>query len=852
MILYDIIEYDNKLIFFDQTENITDLQKIKITALPIDAEQIKTTFKVRATDTMSGLSSIYDQEIILTIFKKVYDDNSIFGYNGNNEGLTGSSSYFSFYGIISSEGNITYQIDDISCPYISFDKYHNILEDEQIKINFLIVNEEETCSFNVYAYNDLIGKRQFCETIYVTIKLKNNSPNDFVINPRIHNNAIEGQYYYGSTLITGINSPTTWIITNGEGSIDGINYSSSGIVNNNQVINVRAQADYSGEKVLKLTVFDKSADMTIVTKEIRVPNILNLYPSYHDNCIENREYISYGFVQGINTISSWKIINGEGSVDGGLTYSNDGEIGNNQTILVKGKANKYGTNVVSLLIDGFKKVDMMINTVLDKIPDCISINPPIHVNCQEDMYYYGTALITGINTEVTWSVEHGEGSTNDSDYRTTGKINNGETIKLRAKIKDNQQWTFVKLNINGISGVMVLDKFVKNEIRDDCDCFIIDPPIHENAIVGEEYSGTTTITGLTTEVPFVVKNGAVSINNGPFVTAGVVKNNDELLIKTIAINELRSTILTIGNKSAAMTIIPTSGFNQIPDCFSIIPPVYNEVEIGKEYYGTARITGINKKTVWVVSNAVASSDGGKTFSQTGLVEDRQTIIIKAIGSSKSKLVEMTIGNRYATMILNPYEEDKEINVNVDVINNVTQDVDSDCTGGQCGGSSPTPTPTPTPTPSTTNPSPTPSPTVTPTVTPTPTPTPNCSQIGLKPYAKGGTNPLPDFSVNFRDRTEYDFKLDGAYAAKDIKNTSWVVIQTHDCAGRAMNPEIPNYNFDIMNETKTSATVDIGTWLNTTGTGIGCGSGSDLRKYKVQAKVEFNNGSTCDINSNSYR
>lgn len=694
-IYYEIYDYDSSIIDFDKTTDITDLSNIRMIVKKTN-ERKEVSFKVRAVDRITEQKTDFPKPFVIIVNKNVPPDVSNFVYNGPIEGKANTTDTVFFYGVVDSftgVDDLNYSIRNINGNGIAFNKIDNIKELEKVQITYLDVESDTDTTFEVFVSDGKYNGTVHCANINIKTIASNIIPDPLFIDPPIHLNVKENEYYYGTTVVTGINDIATFSIENGEASLDGgENYVTSGLINPNQSMTIRGIANDTVNTV-KLFISGEEAVMTIVntTKQL---NDFILIPSVHHNAIYDNFYYSSAIITGILDRSNWVIDNGEGSVDGGLSFNKTGVIYPNQTLIVRGKANISGSNIVTVTVDNNKTGVMTINTDQDISPDCYLLEPLAHEVVEKDRYYYSTTLITGINDAVTWSVDEGEGSVDGGNtFSKSGEVRNNQVIIVRSKPDINKKKRVI-LNVNGKTSFMLLNGVEEELSLDEPDCFSIIPPVHDNTELDKEYSGVATITGIEGKVKWIVNNGEGSTDGINWSISGVVENNQKIYVRGFGKSTLNNVSLHIGKQCAYMLLIPREESEELysPCCIRIVPPVHLNVEIGEQYTGKAMITGLSGDAYFTIIDGYVLNQNGNEV-QTGIVQNGQELTIVGIGDKVIKSVGLTINDKSAFMTMIPKEVVNDDDGNEDSVNEVTQDVTKECCN--CGTST-TPTPTPPP------------------------------------------------------------------------------------------------------------------------------------------------------------
>ena len=194
-----------------------------------------------------------------------------FHYHGPTEAKENTYQFFTFYGATDyygSQDNIRYSITNVQGGTITFNKTSDIFPNTPISCFFLSVNQDTTNVFTVSATDISTNTTIEAQKITVITKKTDNTLNETKLYPLVHIDAIPDKEYISSVILKGINDDAQWTVTNGLGSINGVDFYESGFIKNNQTLFVKGVCPNSGVKTVVVNVNNLSLPMVIMTRDV--------------------------------------------------------------------------------------------------------------------------------------------------------------------------------------------------------------------------------------------------------------------------------------------------------------------------------------------------------------------------------------------------------------------------------------------------------------------------------------------------------------------------------------------------------------------------------------------------------
>lgn len=255
--------------------------------------------------------------------------------------------------------------------------------------------------------------------------------------------------------------------------------------------------------------------------------------------------------------------------------------------------------------------------------------------------------ITGIDSEVTVSIEGGEYALNGGDFTTeSSQAINDSTIQVRILAADSfASQKEAKLTV----GTEIFTFTVLTESKDETPDTIAFASREGVAIGSLQTSDVATISGVNGEVAIRIEGGEYSLNEGEFTQAsGLAKNDDTVQVRVTAANEYASTTeakLTVGTQTVSF-LVSTESKDTTPDDYEF--DHQNELKINTQVLSnTVTITGIDSDIPLSVENGLYSLNGAAFTNSDGVINEDDTIQLQATSASnygQAVTVTLTVGS----------------------------------------------------------------------------------------------------------------------------------------------------------------------------------------------------------------
>ena len=459
---YELIEYDKDLLSFSKDKKIFVDENITLTTkeLPETIESQSTYFKIRSIDPNTGKRIIYPNMYQISVYKRKRQDTldiKKFAHTVEKEYLENTNTIVKFYGL---DDNVRYSISNVT-DSLKFNRIKNIRNHQEVQLSVINLIGNNVQGFDVYGTID--GKTTLIKRIYVRVIKIDDVPDNFTLYPQTHKDTISHQFYSSSVTITGINVPVNFSVTNGEASLDNKNFSTHGVVNNNQVLIVRSFGE-NYKKTVTLSVGTKQSSIELEPLIKIQPNVDNFHYHGPTEAKENtyQFFTFYGATDyyGSQDNIRYSITNVQG---GTITFNKTTDIFPNTPISCFFlSVNQDTTNVFTVSATDIATnttIEAQKITVITKKTDNTfnetKLYPLVHIDAIPDKEYISSVILKGINDDTQWTVTNGLGSINGVDYMESGFVDNNQTLFVKGVCPNNGVKTVV-VNVNNLSLPMVI------------------------------------------------------------------------------------------------------------------------------------------------------------------------------------------------------------------------------------------------------------------------------------------------------------------------------------------------------------------------------------------------------------
>ena len=306
----------------------------------------------------------------------------------------------------------------------------------------------------------------------------------------------------------------------------------------------------STRKTTSISVGSTTSSWRITTKSSpqEIPNNFD-FNDVQDAPLETYVESNVVTITGINSqVTVSAPTNGfESSVDGGPFDGSIKTIDNGQTLKLRVLTSDIlgDTKITQITAGGSPIVDWSVVNVLtaDNNPDYFDFLD--RINQPAGAYVISNSLtITGINVPTAVTVTNGAQFRIDGGaWTTSGNINVNQTLEIRIlSSSDPGGKVFTNVTVGNLTDLWQVFTTTSGDTIPDAFYFINKNNQPPNTLI---YSNTVLITGITAAATVGITNGECSINNGPWVSSGVVNNNETLKIRMLSASTL-STPKTVG------------------------------------------------------------------------------------------------------------------------------------------------------------------------------------------------------------------------------------------------------------------------------------------------------------------
>jgi hypothetical protein len=241
--------------------------------------------------------------------------------------------------------------------------------------------------------------------------------------------------------------------------------------------------------------------------------------------------------------------------------------------------------------------------------------------------------VTGINAAAPVSITGGEYSIGGGAFtNAAGTVSNNQTITVR--VNSPAQFSTqasATLTVGGVQVVFTVTTLDEDTTPDAFQFQAIGGAPRAQSFTSNE----TTISGINSAAPVSITGGEYSIDGGAFTSAAGTINEGQLVRVRVTSAALFSTAtsaaLNVGGVTGAFTVT-TLAADHTPDAFQFqrIADTALDTWVASN---TVTITGVNDPAQVTITDGEYSIAGGPYTSTPGLVEDGQTLRVRARSSS---------------------------------------------------------------------------------------------------------------------------------------------------------------------------------------------------------------------------
>lgn len=471
--------------------------------------------------------------------------------------------------------------------------------------------------------------------------------------------------------VSGINSPTSVSIQNGEYSISLDNGStwnpwtnSVSNVENGNLVKVRTDAASSFSKTTNtiLTIGSVSNTFKVFTLvEDKIPDLItfnNLNINVEPSTVIESEIKT---LSGFNSVVPISIENGEISINDG-SYLTSGNVNVGDTIKIRHtSSSEYSKEKISKIKIGTQVYEFKSSTKADphanddKIPNVLVFDS---LNNQEldSLIESSVQTISGINTDTTISIsansEYKIGSGSWTNQAAT--ISPDDEIQVRHNSSNLYQTkTETVLTIGGVANKFISYTKAKNDLVNKFE-FSTKTGVSQNET---QESNSITISGINVDVPISIENGEYSINGGSFSSSsGIISNGNTLVVKHNSASVGGTDTYTkvkIGNYS---TIFKSTTTYSIPE---ISGTPSSNIDVGTSYSFKPTIISGDAISSWTISGNPSwmkiNEITGEIYGTPTKVDEQvssSSIIITAVNQGGSDTLEFSLNVNNIKPVLN--------------------------------------------------------------------------------------------------------------------------------------------------------------------------------------------------------
>jgi VCBS repeat-containing protein len=489
--------------------------------------------------------------------------------------------------------------------------------------------------------------------------------------------------------ITGINEPTSVTISDGNFSIDGGAFTTSGDINNSMTLQVQVETgDLGTQKSVTVTVGDVNGTFNVFTTPLdTTPNVFTFTDVNDVNKTATPTVDSNSVtIRGINTAVPISVVGGKYKIDNGSFTDQDGNITGDQNITLQAipSDNYETTTTVTLrvgnVIGTFNVTTMSDPFVADTTPNEFSFSTQLNQSVDTDVE--ANITVSGINTPTPISIENGtyvvNGGTQDAN------VSNGDVVTVTqhtATTFDTEKVT--TLTIGGVSGTFKTRTLQEDRIPND---FSFDSNLSV-PLDTEVTSNTITITGITagTTLPISIENGQYDINDSGYTTeAGTVSLGDVITLKqqTAATQGTsKVTTLTVGSvirSFTTKTVVNAPSIGGTPTTTVYEDTLYSFTPNLDTNSGEVETWSITNKPSWAIFNTLNGRlEGIPQNGDVGTYTDINITATNAQGSSSIVIASLEVINTNDAPVARDINASTSEELAVDInISSYVSDVDA--------------------------------------------------------------------------------------------------------------------------------------------------------------------------------
>jgi len=350
-------------------------------------------------------------------------------------------------------------------------------------------------------------------------------------------------------------------------------------------------------------------------------------------------------VSGIGAATAISISGGTYSVNGGIYKSTSSTVANGDTVTVKlTSSSSYSTaKTATLTIGGISGAFKATTIANDSIPDSFSFTSQTGI-ALNTLVTSNSITVSGIAVASAISITGGTYSVNGGVYTSaSGTVANGDTVTVQLTSSGSYSTTTTStLTIGGVSGIFSVSTI--DDTTPDTFSFTASTGAATGTVIT---SGTITVSGINAATAISITGGTYSINGGAYTSeAGTVNNGDTVTVQVTSgdYSATTSAVLTVGGVSSTFAVTTIS--DTVPDAFSFTAQAGVALSTVATS-NTITVSGIDAATAISVSGGAYSINGGAYTSDTGTVNNGDTVTVQMTSSESNSTMTsaiLTIGD----------------------------------------------------------------------------------------------------------------------------------------------------------------------------------------------------------------
>ena len=371
--------------------------------------------------------------------------------------------------------------------------------------------------------------------------------------------ALSAQQISAPITVTGINTPSSITVANGEYSINGGGFTTSmGTVNEGDLVRARhtSSSSFSTAVDTSVTIGGIFDVFTTTTEAIDTTPDMFMFTDLADVAVSTQQVSAPITVSGINTSSNITVANGEYSINGGGFTANMGTVNEGDLVRVRHTSSASFETAVdtTVTIGGIFDVFTSTTEAMDTAPDAFSFTAVTNVPLSS-LQVSNSASITGINTTVSVSIVNGEYALNGGSFTDVdGTASAGDTVVVRHTSSASfSTQTQTQLSVGSLGVDFVSTTLAEDTAPDDFS-FVDQSGVEQSVVVT---SAPIVVSGINSPASISVVGGMYSINAGGFTaSAGAVVAGDEIRARHTSASADATdtdTTVTIGGVSDTFT-----------------------------------------------------------------------------------------------------------------------------------------------------------------------------------------------------------------------------------------------------------------------------------------------------------